>query len=73
MPILLSLNGDFLDIVKYPPRNFKGSVALQMRNHSEVLPFILERLLTYLKLYPSSEYYEGKLLVVEPDRIRIRD
>ena len=33
--ILLSLNGDFADIVTYPPRNYRGIVALQMRNHSE--------------------------------------
>ena len=33
--ILLSLNGDFADIVTYPPRNYRGIVALQMRNDSE--------------------------------------
>ena len=36
--ILLSLNGDFADIVNYPPTNYRGIVALQMRNHSEILP-----------------------------------
>ncbi|HEX4542000.1 MAG TPA: DUF5615 family PIN-like protein [Candidatus Acidoferrum sp.] len=30
--ILLSLNGDFADIVTYPPKSYKGVVALQMRN-----------------------------------------
>ena len=34
---LLSLN-DFADIVTYPPKNYKGIVAVQMRNHSEILP-----------------------------------
>lgn len=29
--IVLSLNGDFADIVNYPPKNYKGIVALQMR------------------------------------------
>ena len=33
--ILLSLNGDFADIVTYRPRNYRGIVALQMRNHSD--------------------------------------
>jgi predicted nuclease of predicted toxin-antitoxin system len=33
--ILLSMNGDFADIVTYPPKNYKGIVALQMRNHPE--------------------------------------
>jgi predicted nuclease of predicted toxin-antitoxin system len=36
--ILLSLNGDFADIVTYPPSHFKGIVALQMLNHPEILP-----------------------------------
>jgi len=27
--------GDFADIVTYPPRNYRGIVALQMRNDSE--------------------------------------
>jgi predicted nuclease of predicted toxin-antitoxin system len=29
--ILLSLNGDFADIVSYPPQNCGGIIALQMR------------------------------------------
>jgi predicted nuclease of predicted toxin-antitoxin system len=31
--ILISLNGDFADIVVYPPANYKGIIALQVRNH----------------------------------------
>lgn len=31
--ILISLDGDFADIVTHPPRNYKGIVALQVRNH----------------------------------------
>lgn len=31
--VLLSLNGDFADIVRYPPRQYKGIVALQIKNH----------------------------------------
>lgn len=70
--ILISLNGDFADIVTYPPKRYKGIVALQMRNHPETLPHLLTRLTGYLKLQPNLEQYRGKLLVVEPDRIRIR-
>ena len=47
--ILLSLNGDFADIVTYPPKNYKGIVALQVRNHPEALPHLLTRLTAYLK------------------------
>ncbi len=42
--ILLSLNGDFADIVTYPPSRFKGIVALQVRNHSEITPQLMARL-----------------------------
>ena len=70
--ILLSLNGDFADIVTYPPQHYKGIVALQLRNHSEILPHLMARLVAYLKLQPEMEHYRGKLFVVEVDRIRIR-
>jgi predicted nuclease of predicted toxin-antitoxin system len=51
--ILLSLNGDFSHIVNYPPKNYKGIVAMQV--------------------YTTMDHYRGKLLVVEVDRIRIRE
>lgn len=71
--ILLSLNGDFADIVTYPPKSYKGIVALQMRNHPEILSSLLDRLTAYLELQPSMEHYRGKLFVVEVDRIRVRE
>ena len=71
--ILLSLNGDFADIVTYPPRNYCGIIALQMRNHPETLPALMARLGAYLQAQPTMAHYRGKLLVVEVDRIRIRD
>ena len=71
--ILLSLNGDFADIVNYPPTNYRGIVALQMRNHSEILSKLIARLTAYLKVHTTMDHYRGKLLVVEVDRIRIRE
>ncbi len=71
--ILLSMNGDFADIVTYPPKNYKGIVALQMRNHAEVLNPLMERLTGYLRVQPAMEHYRGKLLVVEVNRIRVRE
>jgi len=71
--ILLSMNGDFADIVTYPPKTYKGIVALQMRNHAEVLERLLARLCEYLNVRPTAEHYRGKLLVVEVNRIRIRE
>ena len=37
--ILLSMNGVFADIVTYPPKNYKGIVALQMRRVPQVPVF----------------------------------
>jgi predicted nuclease of predicted toxin-antitoxin system len=71
--ILLSLNGDFADIVTYPPKQFKGIVALQMRNHAEILEHLMVRFAEYLRAQPAMEHYRAKLLVVEVNRIRIRE
>lgn len=70
--ILLSLNGDFADIVTYPPKDYKGIVALQIHNHPEILPQLMNRLMAHLSLQPLMNDYRGKLLVVEVNRIRIR-
>jgi hypothetical protein len=67
------VNGDFADIVTYPPKQYRGIVALQMRNHAEILGRLLARLTGYLQTHPTGEYYHGKLLVVEVNRIRIRE
>ena len=70
--ILISLNGDFADIVAYPPADYKGIVALQVRNHPEVLPQMISRLKDYLSAHPDMTHYVGQLLLVEVHRIRIR-
>ena len=70
--LLLSLNGDFADIVSYPPANYQGIIALQVRNHPEIIPPLMARLRDYLSLHPDRQYYRGKLLVVEVHRIRVR-
>ena len=70
--ILVSLNGDFADIVTYPPFRYKGIIALQVRNHPEVIPAIIQRLLDYLSAHPEMSNYAGQLLLVEAHRIRVR-
>lgn len=70
--ILLSLNGDFADIVTYPPRNYRGIVALQLRNRYEAIPHLLHRLTAYLASHRAMEDYRGNLIIVEANRIRIR-
>jgi predicted nuclease of predicted toxin-antitoxin system len=70
--MLLSLNGDFADIVAYPPADYLGIIALEIRDHPETTPIIMDRLRRYLALHPGAEHFRGKLLIVEPHRIRIR-
>lgn len=57
--ILVSLNGDFADIVTYPPSEYKGIVSLQVRNHPEVIPTLMERLVGYLTAHPKTNHYLG--------------
>lgn len=71
--ILLSLNGDFADIVAYPPRRFAGIVSLQLHNHPEVIPALMKLLLAHLASFSTMQDYLGKLLVVGANRIRIRE
>ena len=70
--ILLSLNGDFSDIVTYPPAHYQGILALQLHNHPEIIPQLLERLNALLNAHPDQAYYRGKLFLVEVHRIRVR-
>lgn len=70
--ILLSLNGDFADTLNYPPSKYRGIIALQVRNHPEIIPQLVMRLINYLTLHPNVESYQGKLILVEAHRIRIR-
>jgi predicted nuclease of predicted toxin-antitoxin system len=71
--ILLSMNGDFADIVTHPPRQYAGIVALQIRNHPEILDVLLARLNQFLTSNADPGNYRGKLIVVDANRIRIRE
>lgn len=70
--VLLSLNGDFSDIVRYPPSKYGGIVSVQVKNRPEVLGQITQRLIAYLTNQPDRAHDHGKLLLVEAHRIRIR-
>ena len=69
---LVSLDGDFADIVTYPPSEYKGIIAIQVRNHPEIIPQLMNLLLDYLALHADSFHYAGKLFLVEVHRIRVR-
>ena len=50
--ILVSLNGDFVDIVRYPPTEHGGIIALQLKGHPRTLTAILKILTVYLRNHP---------------------
>jgi len=70
--IMVSLNGDFADIVRYPPQEHGGIIALQLKGHPRALPAIMEILSSYLGDHTDRGEYRGKLLLVEASRIRLR-
>lgn len=70
--ILLTFDSDFSDIGAYPPENYAGIIAFQVHNHPEVIPEIFKRLLTYLESHPEMIEYQGKILLVELHRQRVR-
>lgn len=57
--ILLSLNGDFTNILNYPPDQYRGIVAIQVKNHPEMIPHLMRRLLSYLTLHPEMDFIKG--------------
>ncbi|MBI4041713.1 MAG: DUF5615 family PIN-like protein [Deltaproteobacteria bacterium] len=69
--ILISLNGDFADILSYPPKKFLGIMSIQLQNEPKLQSHILRHLKPYLKENPKMSHYQGKLFVIEPHRIRI--
>ncbi|MCP4112163.1 MAG: hypothetical protein GY749_42655 [Desulfobacteraceae bacterium] len=70
--ILLSLNGDFADVVTYTPSDYKGIIALQVKNRPEAIPQMMKKLNAYLSDHPHMKHYEGRLFIVEVHRIRVR-
>ena len=71
--ILVSLNGDFADIVTYPPSDYQGIISIQLKNHPEIIPNLMARVIDYLSLHNRGEHYQGKLLIVEVYRIRVKE
>jgi hypothetical protein len=70
--VLVTLNGDFADLVAYPPERYGGIIALQVRNRPEAIPGLTARLLGLLGAHPNPSYFAGKLFLVEPHRVRVR-
>ena len=70
---LCLLTGDFgfADVRNYPPAKYGGIVVIKVPN-TATADFILKVLEGYLKQGKIVSETSGNLLVVEPDRIRIR-
>ncbi len=68
----LKLFADYC-IITYPPSNYKGIMALQVKNHPEIIPELIKRLKKYLSYHKDMSHYKGKLIIVESHRIRIRE
>jgi predicted nuclease of predicted toxin-antitoxin system len=70
--VLVTLDGDFADLVAYPPERYDGIIALQVRNRPQALPELTSRLLGLLDAHPDATYFAGKLFLVEAHRVRVR-
>lgn len=68
--VLLSLSGDFADLVRYPPRRYGGIIALQVRTRPEAILTIVEKLVVDLRKHPEQEHCAEKLFLVEAHSIR---
>lgn len=69
--ILLTFDGDFSNIRDYPPENYVGIVAFQLKKTANVIPQMIELLGRHISSNPEMHQYAGKLLLVEPHRIRV--
>jgi predicted nuclease of predicted toxin-antitoxin system len=70
--VLVSLNGDFSDIVAYPPQLYGGILSVQLHNHPETIPQVMEKLARFLEVNSAQDFYHGKLIIIETHRIRVR-
>jgi predicted nuclease of predicted toxin-antitoxin system len=67
--VLVTLDLDFADTLRFPPAQHPGVAVLRVPEHrgASVLPIVMQTLVQAL----NRERIEGKLWVVEPGRIRI--
>lgn len=68
--IIVTLDTDFADIRAYRPNDMFGIIVMRLTRQDK--PHVLEVLRAIMRLFPA-EPVEGRLWVVEEDRVRIRD
>ncbi len=66
---LVTLDTHFADIRTYPPGNFPGLVVLRLARQDKL--HVLQVMSRALKLF-TSETLEGKLWIVDENRVRLR-
>lgn len=66
---LITLDNDFADILTYPPDKYPGIIVIRSEKQSKpsILAFII-RIIEVIK----SETVDGKLWIIEQNRIRVR-
>jgi predicted nuclease of predicted toxin-antitoxin system len=60
--ILVSLNGDFADIVAYRPEAYGGIVAIQLHDHPETIPALMAGFGRFIAEHPDPNDYPWKAL-----------
>jgi predicted nuclease of predicted toxin-antitoxin system len=68
--ILVTLDTDFADVRAYPPRDHPGIIVLRLKRQDK--SSVLRALSRAMRAFPF-ESVEGKLWIVEEERVRIRE
>ncbi len=66
---ILTLDTDFADVRAYPPGGTFGIIVMRLTRQDK--PHVLDVLRAVMRLFPT-EPIEGRLWLVEDDRVRIR-
>ena len=63
---------DFANLLEYEPREYAGIVVLTLPRNA-LPPYIARLILEFLERLPALSPLEGKLMIVEIGRIRVRE
>jgi predicted nuclease of predicted toxin-antitoxin system len=68
--VLLTLDLDFANIRNHPPNEYTGIIVFRVPSQDrKSITILVEKMISFLK----KESPVGKLWIVEPDRVRIRE
>lgn len=69
--VLVSADVEFGNVILYPPGTHAGIILLRIPNELAA-PKLRARVVAFVRTIPPDRW-RGRLFVVEPDRVRIRD